>query len=48
MMHFFVPDGAAITYAAMYEQFDQYANFFYRIRALQAFLAWYRNSGDHE
>lgn len=40
---FFVPEGATITYAAMYEQFDRYADFFYRIKALQAFLTWYKH-----
>jgi XTP/dITP diphosphohydrolase len=38
---FFIPDGAEITYAAMAKDFDRYAHFFYRMRALQKFMAWY-------
>lgn len=37
----FKPDGLDKTYAEI--QFDQaYENYFYRIRALQAFLAWFK------
>ena len=43
---FFIPNGSEITYAEMHKSFDRYATSFYRIKALQKFLAWYqqRNS----
>ncbi len=42
---FFIPDGAEITYKVMTKDFDRYANFFYRIRALQKFIEWYQKQG---
>lgn len=38
---FFVPDGQTMTCEEMIKDFDTYASYFYRIRALQSFLLWY-------
>ncbi len=40
---FFIPDGLSLTYAKMRLDFEQHAGFFYRIRALQKFISWYKN-----
>jgi len=38
---FFTPVGADITCAQMWHEFEKYQDYFYRVRALNKFLAWY-------
>jgi len=39
----FVPDGSELSYADMRTDLVRYAPFFYRLRALDAFLTWYNH-----
>jgi XTP/dITP diphosphohydrolase len=39
---FFKPDGADLTYQDMRLSFNDYSDFYYRIRAMKKFLSWYK------
>jgi non-canonical purine NTP pyrophosphatase (RdgB/HAM1 family) len=44
----FIPEGATVTKAKMYNTLEDHSQFFYRLKALKKFLYWYKNRAQKQ